>query len=162
MRTQDDDVLIEMLGRDGAEDLETEKPLVRVDIKLLAGAPWDKPLPMPSQKAWAAWVREVMGRLERIEPLIPDEDVRVNRIGMLEVLAWQDKPKARIVCGPGGELMLESVEFRAMQLIELPRRRDGSDREPDDGPEFQLEDLFRRLKASLSAWMQAVDHLRPQ
>jgi hypothetical protein len=102
-----------------------------------------------------------MGRLETIEPLTPDEDVRMNRMGMLEILAWKEKPKASTVCGPTGDLLLESVQISAGHLIDLPRVRDGSDDEPDDGPEEQLAALFGRVKASLMAWMQAADHLRP-
>lgn len=48
---------------------------------------------MPSSAAWADWVREAMGRLEPVESLAPDEDVRVNRMGMLEILAWQEEAK---------------------------------------------------------------------
>lgn len=160
--TKDEDVLSEMLGRDGAEDLETEKPYVRVDIKLAARAPYGKPLPMPAEGRWAEWERETIERLDSIEPLLPEKTLRENRAGMLEVLGWQEAPRATVACSPGGELLLEAVEISAGQLIELPRVLDGSDREPDDGPEAQLTELFQRIRASLSAWMQAVDHLRPR
>lgn len=159
--TKDEDILSEMLGRDGAEGLETERPYIRVEIKLSARAPYEKPLPMPSRAAWADWVREAMGRLETVESLTPDEDVRVNRMGMLEILAWQEKPKAITVCSPTGELLLAAVEISAGQLVELPRVLDGSDRARDEGPEEQLASLFGRVRASLMAWMQAVDHLAP-
>jgi hypothetical protein len=46
------DVLSEMLGRDQAEGLVTEKPCIRVDIKLSARAPYDNPLPTASKAAW--------------------------------------------------------------------------------------------------------------
>jgi len=159
--THDGDVLSEMLGRDQSEDLVTEPPYVRVDIKLSASAPYDKPLPMPSKAAWKAWIHETLERLDRIEPLLPGEVSRENRAGMLEVLAWQESPKARVVCDRNGDLSLESVKIAAGQLIELPRLLDVSD-EPDPGPEAQLTDFFARVRASLMAWMQAVDHLRPR
>jgi len=157
----DSDLLSEMLGRDQVEDLVTEKPSLRVDIKLRASAPFDKPLPMPANAAWAKWVEETMARLDRIEPLLPDEIVRENRMGMTEVLGWQGSPTAKVVCGPGGELRLEGVEVAAMQIIELPRLIDNPD-EHDEGPEVELEELFGRVRASLMAWMQALDHLRPR
>lgn len=114
---------------------------------------------MPAKAAWAKWVEEIMARLARIEPLLPDEIVRESRMGMTEVLGWQGSPTAKVVCGPGGELSLERVEVAAMQIIELPRLIDNPD-ERDDGPDVELEDLFGRVRASLMAWMQALDHLR--
>ena len=158
--TRDEDVLAEMLGRDPAKDLVTEQPYVRVDIQLSASAPYGKPLPMPSKAAWAKWVHETVERLDHVEPLLPDETVRANRMGMTEVLAWQQEPKATTVCSTTGDLLLESVELSAGQLIMLPRLLD-SPEEPDEGPEDQLIQLCGRVRASLSAWMQAVDHLRP-
>jgi len=155
----DSELLSEMLGRDQVEDLVTEKPYMRVDIKLRASAPYDKPLPLPPKAAWAKWIEETMARLDRIEPLLPDEVVRENRMGMTEVLGWQGSPTAKVVCGPGGELRLEGVEVAAMQIIELPRVIDNPD-ERDEGPEVELEELFGRVRASLMAWMQALDHLR--
>lgn len=155
----DSELLSEMLGRDQVEDLVTEKPYMRVEIKLRASAPYDKPLPMPARAAWAKWVEETMARLDRIEPLLPDEIVRENRMGMTEVLGWQGSPTAKVVCGPGGELRLERVEVAAMQLIELPRLIDNPD-ERDEGPEVELEELFGRVRAALMAWMQTLDHLR--
>ncbi|MFZ5890013.1 MAG: hypothetical protein ACOY0T_03010 [Myxococcota bacterium] len=160
--TRDDDVLTEMLGRDGAEGLETEKPYIRVDIKLTARAPYGQPLPMPSKAAWANWAPETMGRLETTEPLAPNPDTRVNRMGMLEILAWKEQPKVTAVCAPTGDLLLEAVEISAGQIVELPRVRDGSDETPDSGPDDELAELFSRVRASLTAWMQAVDQLRPR
>ena len=159
--TKDEDVLSEMLGRDQTEDLVTEKPHVRIDIKLAASAPYGKPLPMPSKAAWAKWVFETVQRLDHVEPLLPDELLRENRMGMTEVLAWQESPKVTAVCSPTGDLLLEEIEISAGQLIELPRVLDSPD-EPDEGPEGQLAEVFGRVRASLMAWMQAVDHLRPQ
>lgn len=157
--TRDEDVLSEMLRRDQTEDLVTEKPYVRVDIKLRASTPYDKPLPMPPKAAWSKWVEETVERLDHIEPLLPDEILRENRMGMTEVLGWQDTPKVRAVCDASGALLLEGVEISAGQLIELPRLLDSPDR-LDEGPEAQLTELFGRVRASLTAWMQALDHLR--
>ncbi len=156
---RDEDTLSEMLGRDQTEDLVTEHPHIRVDIELSAAAPYDKPMLMPSTGAWAKWVHETVERLDHIEPLLPAEVVRENRMGMTEVLGWQGDPTVRAQCGPGGELMLEEVEIAAFQMIELPRLLDSPDRE-DEGPDQQLAALFGRVRASLMAWMQALDHLR--
>jgi hypothetical protein len=56
--------------------------------------------------------------------------------------------------------MLEGVELSAWQAVEVPRIFDDPDREPDPGPEEELAALFGRTRGALSAWMQALDHLR--
>lgn len=157
---RDENVLGEMLG-ERADGLVTEPPCVRVDIQLSASAPYDKALLMPPQAAWARWVHETLERLDHVEPLLPTEILRENRAGTTDVLAWQDSPKITAVCGATGELLLERVEISAGQLITLPRLLDSVE-DPDDGPEAQLAALFSRVRASLSAWMQSVDHLRPE
>jgi len=52
------------------------------------------------------------------------------------------------------------VSISAGQLVEVTRMFDDPDREPDGGPEKQLTKMFQRVRASLLAWMQTVDHLR--
>ncbi|MBK8997740.1 MAG: hypothetical protein IPM35_18610 [Myxococcales bacterium] len=157
--TTEEDMLVTLFGRDGAADLKTDKPWLRVDIKLSATLPWETPMPMPSNAAWARWVREVTGRLDNIEPLTPEEKVRENEEGNLEVLAWQDVPSAECVCSEGGDLLLRALTISAFQILETPRHFDDPVQE-DDGPEEQLREMFHRVRASLSAWMQALDHLK--
>ena len=70
---------------------------------LRATTPYGKPLPMLAKSVWAGWVREAMGRLERIEPVIPEENVREADDGMLEILAWRGDPDIEAVCGADGE-----------------------------------------------------------
>lgn len=158
-RTCDEDVLTEMLGRDVACELVSEKPCVRVDIKLTASAPHGKPMPLPARSAWRQWVNETLSRLHDIEPLLPEQPHRENRMGLTEVLAWQGSPTVRTVCSVNGELLLGAVELAAGQIIELPRSLDCPD-VPDEGPEEQLTQLFTRVRAALMAWTQALDHLR--
>lgn len=158
-RTCDEDVLTEMLGRDVAGELASEKPCVRVDIKLTASAPYGKPVPLPGRSAWRQWAHETLSRLDDIEPLLPEQPHRENRMGMTEVLAWQGSPIVRTVCSADGELLLGAVELAAGQIIELPRSLDCPD-VPDEGPEEQLTQLFTRVRGALMAWTQALDHLR--
>jgi hypothetical protein len=158
--TVEEDVLTEMLGRDDAAGLRTEKPWIRVDIELKATSPYGKPRPMPPPTALRDWTREAMTRLEEIEPLTPEERVR-EESGRLAVLAWQQvEPRVHVVCGPAGNLMLDAVEISAWQAIESPRALDDPNQPPDAGPEEQLAEMFGRARAALSAWMQALDHLR--
>ena len=160
--TTEEDMLSELLGREQARGVETEPSWMRVDVTLHATLPYGKPIPMPAPAAWGQWVREVRGRIEEIEPLTPGEHVRSGRERRPEVLAWQEEPVAKMICAPGGELRLASVEIAAWQILEVPRRWDDSDREPDEHPARPLHEMFERVGASLHAWMQAVDHLAPR
>jgi hypothetical protein len=157
--TTEEDMFTELFRRDEAAELVPERPQIRIDLKLNASLPWGRPLPMPSKHAWASWIRETMGRLERIEPLTPEDHIRTSPDGTLEVLAWQGAPKIALSCSPSGELQLESVSIDAMQIMTLPRTVD-SDQPPEEGPEVQLGEMFHRVRASLTAWMQSLDHLK--
>jgi hypothetical protein len=161
-RSTEEGLLDELLGRERSrkvKTVKTDRPWLRVDIALRASAPYGKPLPMPGKAAWTRWVHEAMGRLERIEPVIPEENVREAKDGMLEILAWRGDPEVKTVCGPDGELRLESIELSAWQAIELPRQWDDSGREPDEHPHRQLCEMFARVRSALHAWTEVMDHL---
>ena len=111
--TKEDDMLTELFGRNEAARMLTELPRIRIDLELHASLPWGKPLPMPSKSVWSSWARETLGRLERIEPLTPDEHVRESPDGNLEVLAWQGAPKVELSCTASGELQLEGMSVEA-------------------------------------------------
>ncbi len=159
--TTEEDVVTEMFGRDDRAAIGTEKPWIRIDITLKATLPYGKPMPMPPPPAMQQWFHETMTRLEQIEPLTPEEQVRDDEDGRLAVLGWQQaEPQVHALCRPSGDLVLDGVELGAWQAIELPRILDDPDHEPDPGPEEQLRAMFGRIRAALAAWMQALDHLR--
>ncbi len=158
-RTSEEDLLRDLLA-DEDGDSETSRPWLRVDVELVATLPWGKPMSLPGAPVLARWFEEVTERLDRIEPLVPDEVVREERDGRLAILAWQGTPEASCSCHPDGTLKLESIDVSAWQAIELPRRWADSEREPDPHPHEQLTQMFARVKAALYAWMQATDHLR--
>jgi hypothetical protein len=162
--TTEEDMLTEVLGRERVwgHKVRTERSPLRVDVSLHASLPYDEAIPMPTPSVWSNWAREVHGRLERIEPLVPEKTTREASDGRLEILAWQADPVAKVICGPEGELRLEGVEIAAGQIIELPRHWDDSERKRDEHPAAQLHELFERVRASLNAWMEAVDHLLPR
>jgi hypothetical protein len=150
----------EMLGRDEGAGSLTEKPWIRVDIALKATLPYGKPMAMPGPAAMRQWFHETMTRLEEIEPLTPEEQIR-DEGGRLAVLAWQQAElRVHALCQPSGELRLEGVELAAWQAVGVPRVLDDPDHEPDTGPEEELAAMFGRTRAALVAWMQALDHLR--
>jgi hypothetical protein len=148
-----------LFGPDGMPKRKTMKPYHRIDIKLNASLMDGKELPMPSNRGWASWAEETMGRLEDIEPLTPIEKVRENKAGNLEILAWHGDPEAEIKVRPGGELLLRAVTIAGFQLMETPRVFDFDGNE-DPGPYDDLREMFHRVRASLMAWMQALTNLK--
>ena len=156
--TTEEDMLTTLFGRDEVDAFETEQPWLRVDVKLQATLPWGQPLAMPSQVAMRAWAREVVGRLDGTEPLLPDEVIEETDDGNLAILAWQGTPEVRATCATDGTLKLERVGLAAWQSINLPRIWDHPDRQ-DDGPEKQLEEFFARVRRALHVWMETLDHL---
>lgn len=161
--TTEEDMLTEVLGRERVwgHKVRTERSPMRVDVKLSASLPFGKAIPMPAHSAWTRWTHEVHERLEAVEPLVPEEKTRQARDGMLEILAWQGEPVARVLCGEDGVLKLGAVEVTAFQLLELPRRWDDTDRRDDPHPGPELHEFFARVRASLHAWMQALSHVIP-
>ena len=126
---------------------------------LNANLPHGKPLPMPSQERRARWIDEAMSRLDRVERLLPKETVAEDAHGRLAVLAWQSDPVIKATCDAHGALLLEGVELAAWQSIHLPRIWDDPDREEDPPPDQDLARMFARIRGSLYAWMEALDHL---
>lgn len=156
--TSEEDALTELLGR--RETPETARPWLRVDIKLSATLMYGHPIAMPTPKAWAAWAREVLGRLENIEPLLPEARLRERAGRLPEVLAWREEPTLEVQCSPVGELRLAGVSLSAGVALDLPRQWSSSERR-DEEPDDALVELFARLEGALRAWSESVDHLRP-
>ena len=160
-RTTEDDVLHVLHGLDRNRKPRTEVPWLRVDVSFRASTLWGKEIPLPSPSAWQRWACEVLGRLESIEPVMPDERVRERRNGLPEILAWQSEPELQLLCKPDGALTLRGVEIASWQAISLPRKWSDPDRKPDKSPEKQLLEMFNRLRLSLHAWVECLDHLVP-
>lgn len=159
--TTEEGLVHELFGDERSQYPRTEAPGLRVDVTLRASTMWGKELPLPSAEVWKSWAREVRGRLQNVEPILPIEQVRENRKGNLEILAWRSEPEMHVICKADGTLGLSLVEVAAGQMIRLPRRWDDGSRKPDKGPHDELAALFRRLAASLRGWTQALDHFAP-
>lgn len=126
-----------------------------MDIILSASLPYSEPIPMPPAKALAQWVRETLGRLEGIEPLLPEQRSRVMKGGLLEVLAWREEPQLDVRCAPDGSLQLAGITLPAGLALDLPRQSE-SDEETDEPPDEDLKDLFKRLEGALRAWSESL------
>ncbi|HWO20044.1 MAG TPA: hypothetical protein VNO30_14760 [Kofleriaceae bacterium] len=159
--TTEEDLLSELLDRDAVDEVQTERPWLRVDVTLHASGTYGKARSMPSPAAWAKWAAEALDRLERSEPLVSEAVTREGRGGRIVHLAWQGEPQARVLVARDGSLRLEGIELRSWQGIELPRRWDDPARRPDAPPDQQLVAMFGRVKAALAAWRESMDRLRP-
>lgn len=159
-RTSEEDLLAQVLG-DDARDGETERPWLRIDISIRAGLEWGNGIPMPSPATWRKWSREVLGRLEESARLVGGDVVREDAHGHQVVLAWQGEPELKATCNALGELRLESISISAFQGIDLPRKWNDDEREPDEPPNEPLRAMFERLKVALHVWGEVMGHLRP-
>jgi len=157
--TREEDLLTELLGREEGGEIDTERPRLRVDIRLRAGLDYGKSIPLPAAKAWAKWGREALGRLENVERLVTEETTRETPDGRLAVLGWQGDPEVKLTCNPEGELRLEAITVRAFQIIELPRQWDDPERAQDERPEEALMAMFQRIRQAMYAWGEVMDHL---
>jgi hypothetical protein len=158
MRTTEQDVLTELLGRQGAAPAETEQPWLRVDIKLHGKLEWGKPLPLASSETWRAWVAEVTSQ---VDPLLPpaayDEPGSEGSIR-----SWLGEPEAQLRVGHAGELWLLGVQLRAWQAIVLPRHFDDPDCMEDEDPRVQLDAMVARWVTALAAWKKSLMMLVPR
>jgi hypothetical protein len=150
-RTTEEDVLGELLGREGAMGIPTEQPWLRVDITLAGKVHVGSTLVLPSAKAWRSWVNETA---QTVDPLLPFS-------GGTSIESWRGEPTAEVRCDAIGEFSLRGVELAAWQALSLPRQWDDPDREPDESVQQQLEAFAGRLRDALQAWKTCLKALLP-
>ena len=155
---REEEVLTELHGRDGAIELETVPPWLRVDIVLSAALPWGQTRPMPPREIWGRWVSEVRERFEGLEPLLPEETSRINDEGLVEVLGWQGLPEVEVELTAEGEPRYGRLRLAAFQILHLPRHFDDPSRE-DEGPHGPLREMLARVKKALHTWTECLDLL---
>lgn len=93
---REEDTLTELLGREEAYEVETERPLLRLDISLRAGLMHGHEIPMPAPATWAKWSKEALSRLENVEPLIPE--TRSKRHPTASSRSWHGRANQRSHC----------------------------------------------------------------
>ena len=157
VHTNEEDLLTELLGREQAEAVVTERPWIRVDVELHASLPWGKPLRLSDTRSLGRWTR---GVLVALEPMLRSR-TEVSPRGLRAVHAHLGEPEARVQCGSEGELLLLGVEVAAWRAVSLPRVS-----EVDDllggGTMSELDRLGRDAKAALAAWMGSLAGLLPK
>lgn len=154
----EEDLYMQLSGRDIYNQFDTAPSWLRVDIVLSANLPLGEPIPMPAQPRVASWLREVTARLEQYEPLLADETVHAADDRGPDALAWKGDQTFKVSCNAQGELLLEGVHLAAWQLVALPRCWDDPDRS-DPPPDDQLARLFARINARALGWVDCLDHL---
>ena len=150
-RTTEEDLLTELLGKEDPSRMRTDRPWLRVDVRLDGKLSWDRPVLLPASEIWRGWVTDVIGQLEGVLP--EAEGVPIQ--------AWRGEPEAEVRCGPMGELWLLGVSLESWQAIELPRHWDNPERKPDVGPEKQLEKMAKGLHGALAIWKKSLKGLLP-
>lgn len=159
--TTEEDMLREITGNSNVETLpDTERPYLRLDITLRAALPSGRSLSLPSAGTLKSWARELTGRLEAIEPLLPPEIARRGPDDRLEVVGWKGDPRIKAFVTVKGESKLDGASLSAWQSIDLPRVWDDPEREPDEPVDDQLQRLAQRLRSALHAWAEMTHHLR--
>jgi hypothetical protein len=157
--TSESEVVAELLGREDAYEVDTERPALRIDIKMLATLPWDKGIALPSATKWAAWSRDAIARLKSVEHPEPNAGAWDDDEASRSIISWQGDPEVRLSCRPSGELRLESICVSAVQEIRLPRHWNDPQREPEAPPDEQLKAMFERVGLALDAWGKAITDL---
>jgi hypothetical protein len=155
--TAEAEMLFELLG---PGKKEAEPPRLRVDAELHAYVSAMEGIPMPAPSVWTKWARETVGRLERVEPLVPTPMIVELQSGALRILSGQNDPVVKLTCAPDGTLMVRRLAVSGWQDLDLPRETYADDdelaaRRRLDG---QLRALFARVKSALHGWTEATDH----
>lgn len=152
--TTEEDFLTQVFGRD-KDDVETEQPVLRIDVELHAGAHPSAPgFVLPEAKVWSRWVDMVNEKLAGPDRPVSDA-VTADGIHM----SWRGEPEVTVTGDELGHPIVSSITLSAFELIHLPRHWDDPDREPDDDPDEQLAVLFRRLERAMKVWGESVTAL---
>ncbi len=156
--TSEHDFVRDVLGEDASE-IVTEPGWIRVDLVLHATTPYGKPASMPERSAWSEWTSEVTARMNEVERLTREDNIRESEDGRIELLAWQGSPTAEVACDLDGTLRLSSVKLEAWQSVVLPRVWSLQERPTDPPVEPQLTEMMARLKRALYGWSESLDRL---
>lgn len=147
--TTEEDMLMEIFGDFDIHTDDTVQPYLRIDVCLTAGVPDGVVYPLPVAQ-WQDWARQVSDELQSLLPTGYEED--------WGVCAYSDEIQSNVKILKDGQLGLESVTFKAWQVIQLPRQWDHPEkRDPD--PEDALFDFANRISGALNVLENSLARL---
>lgn len=153
--TTEEDALMMFLGDERRWE-DTERPWLRVDVRLSATLTRGSTLPLPEPAVWRDWLVDVN---ERLDPLLSaDWEARDEE---MIVLASRGEPEVEVQPAADGRLSLTGVRLSAWEGINLPRQWDDPYRERDEDPYDQLADFIERVWEAMEEWNQSLVHLLP-
>jgi hypothetical protein len=148
--TTEEDMLMEIYGDFGIHDDDTVAPLLRMDVYLSAGVAYGTVYPMPALPQWQRWVRQASDELQSLMPTGYEEDGGI--------CAYSDPIQANVKLLEDGQLNLESVTFKAWQVIKLPRQWDDPEKK-DLSPVDELQDFANRIGRTMNALENSLARL---
>jgi hypothetical protein len=149
--TNEEDLLSDLLGRKQAQDLVTEPPWLRLDVKLCANMPYGKPLSLKGAKSLQRWTDKVTHDLK------PFLRTRVEGTKKIEAIhAHLGGPEARMQCDGAGELVLLAVELEAWRAITLPRESDTAELSTVDTTAISLQRFAKDARRAFAAWSASM------
>jgi len=152
--SNEEDLLSDLLGREQARGLATERPWLRLDVKLCANMPYGKPLPLRKPQALRRWTEQVARALE---PFLCTRAEGIRRVEAIH--AYLGEPEARVQCDEVGELALLGVEVEAWRALTLPRESDTGELIAVDTTEMSLASFAKDASGALAAWSSTLKSL---
>lgn len=147
--TTEEDMLMQIFGDFGMHDDDTVPPWLRMDVCLTASLPVGNVYPMPALNQLQRWFRHANDELQMLFPTAFEMD---------EIYAGSGPLEPNIQLLEDGQLNLESVTFKAWQLIKLPRQWDDP-RKSDPYPEDELYDFANRIAKGMNVLENSLARL---
>jgi len=154
--TCEEDLLTELYDRD-EHSTDTAPRLVRVDIALRAKLPYGSNTPMPAPEIWRSWSDSVEAGLDEA---LPRGDTEEERRLLPAFIGWRSDIQVEARCTDEGLLSLDGVSVLGYRMVRVPRIWDDPakrDKEEDGGE--HLDELAKRIKATMDEWKAAVTEL---
>ena len=148
--TTEEDMLMQVFGDFGIHTEDTVPPLLRMDVSLTAGVTYETTYPMPAVDQWQRWVRPISDELKLIFPTGYDKEG-----GMC---AYSDPIQANVNVMEDGRLNLDSMSFKAWQVIRLPRQWDDPNKR-DPSPVEELRNFACRIAQAMNTLEHGLAHL---
>ena len=147
--TTEEDMLMQIFGDFDIRDDETVPPQLRMDVCLTANLPYGSVYPMPALTQLQRWFKQANDELQLLLPTVYEMD---------GIYAGSETIQPNIKLLEDGQLNLESIKFKAWQLIKLPRQWDDP-KKSDPYPEDVLYDFANRIAKAMDVLENSLARL---